>query len=245
MHVGTEYEHIFTLPTRIEDAALPQPLKPRKAPRQARARATCEAIVEAAARIVAERGLAGFNTNAVATRAGVSIGSLYQYFPNKDALMVALIERQQETQSRTITQAAAQLGAANLADSVHALVRAAARHHRDAPLFASAIDHEEARLPLTALIDGYARRNGALVAQVLDRFSHELGPLDSQRAARTIPAIVRTVVDAWANLDPPDLAAAESEATRAVLGYLRAGAGDLRVASRSIDAPGATAALSA
>jgi AcrR family transcriptional regulator len=62
-------------------------LAPRKLPRQQRARATCEAILEAAAHIIGREGLAGFNTNAVAERAGVSIGSLYQYFPNKDSLM--------------------------------------------------------------------------------------------------------------------------------------------------------------
>lgn len=65
---------------------------PRKRPRQARSVATFEAILEAAARILESLGFAGFNTNAVAELAGVSIGSLYQYFPSKDALIVELID---------------------------------------------------------------------------------------------------------------------------------------------------------
>lgn len=65
----------------------------RKAPRQARARATVEAMLDAAAHILGARGWAGITTNAVAETAGVSIGSLYQYFPNKLALVEAVRRR--------------------------------------------------------------------------------------------------------------------------------------------------------
>jgi AcrR family transcriptional regulator len=65
----------------------------RKEPRQERARATVEAILEAAARILDRQGWGRFTTNAVADAAGVSIGSLYQYFPNKLALVEAILRR--------------------------------------------------------------------------------------------------------------------------------------------------------
>ncbi|GKS77365.1 TetR/AcrR family transcriptional regulator [Acidovorax sp. SUPP950] len=65
----------------------------RKEPRQARSRATVEVIVRAGARVLGERGWAGFTTNEVAEIAGVSIGSLYQYFPNKLALVNAIRRR--------------------------------------------------------------------------------------------------------------------------------------------------------
>lgn len=65
----------------------------RKAPRQARSRATIDAVLDAAAHILGERGWAGLTTNAVAEVAGVSIGSLYQYFPNKLALIEAVRRR--------------------------------------------------------------------------------------------------------------------------------------------------------
>jgi len=67
-------------------------LEPRRRPRQERARATVEAIVAAAAEVIAQEGYAAMTTNTVAARAGVSIGSLYQYFPNKQALLVSLLE---------------------------------------------------------------------------------------------------------------------------------------------------------
>jgi AcrR family transcriptional regulator len=77
------------LATRIPETAGTM----RKAPRQARSRATIEAILDAAARILGERGWAATTTNAVAETAGVSIGSLYQYFPNKLALVEAVRRR--------------------------------------------------------------------------------------------------------------------------------------------------------
>jgi AcrR family transcriptional regulator len=65
----------------------------RKQPRQARSRATIDAILEAAAHILGRRGWDGLTTNAAAAAAGVSIGSLYQYFPNKLALVEAVRQR--------------------------------------------------------------------------------------------------------------------------------------------------------
>ncbi len=66
----------------------------RKTPKQARSEASFEAIVEAAARILAEGGPRALTTNRVARRAGVSVGSLYQYFPNKLSIVRALLERE-------------------------------------------------------------------------------------------------------------------------------------------------------
>ncbi len=65
----------------------------RRKPRQERSRFTVEQILEAAARVFEERGYARGTTNHIAQRAGVSVGTLYQYFPNKDAILVALSMR--------------------------------------------------------------------------------------------------------------------------------------------------------
>lgn len=70
--------------------------KPRKQPAQGRSAETVAVLIEAAARVLEHSGFEGFNTNAVAERAGVSIGSLYQYFRNKEELLAALIERETE-----------------------------------------------------------------------------------------------------------------------------------------------------
>ena len=63
---------------------------PRKRPRQERSKATVDTILEATARVLKKQGFDGLSTNAVAAQAGVSIGSLYQYFPNKEALVAKL-----------------------------------------------------------------------------------------------------------------------------------------------------------
>ena len=67
---------------------------PRKRPRQARAVATVTAILDAAARILTEHGYAAASTNRIAERAGVSIGSLYEYFPGKEAIFAELRRRE-------------------------------------------------------------------------------------------------------------------------------------------------------
>ncbi|MEZ4375191.1 MAG: TetR/AcrR family transcriptional regulator [Polyangiaceae bacterium] len=72
----------------------PTSLKPRKSPQQERARVLVDAIVEAATRILKQEGAHALNTNHIAELAGVSVGSLYQYFPNKQAILVAVIETQ-------------------------------------------------------------------------------------------------------------------------------------------------------
>jgi AcrR family transcriptional regulator len=72
-------------------------LKPRKRPTQTRSKATVEAILVAAAQVFRRQGYATTTTDRIAERAGVSVGSLYQYFPNKDAILVALAERHIDT----------------------------------------------------------------------------------------------------------------------------------------------------
>ncbi len=74
-----------------------QPIvKMRKKPTQARAAATIDAIVEAAAQVLQKEGEDALTTGKIAERAGVSIGSIYQYFPNKDAILLALIRRERD-----------------------------------------------------------------------------------------------------------------------------------------------------
>lgn len=70
-----------------------RPLKPRKSPKQSRSRVTVDAIVEATAQLLRERGPDGTTTARIAQRAGTSVGSLYQYFPTREALVAAIATR--------------------------------------------------------------------------------------------------------------------------------------------------------
>lgn len=82
------------MPRPPKPAALPRSETMRKLPRQARAKRTIEAIFEATAQIVASDGAESLSTNKVAQQAGVSIGTLYQYFPTKEAIVVAMIAQE-------------------------------------------------------------------------------------------------------------------------------------------------------
>ncbi|CAN5268559.1 TetR/AcrR family transcriptional regulator [soil metagenome] len=88
------------------------PIAPRKAPRQERAQATVEAILEATAAVLREEGYDGLTTNKVAEAAGVSVGSLYQYYPGKDALVTAVLLRFAEAQHAGFLSAIASVAAA-------------------------------------------------------------------------------------------------------------------------------------
>src|SRR5471032_3642943 len=68
----------------------------RKTPSQTRALRTVDTLFEAATRILASEGEAGFTTNRIAERAGFSIGTLYQYFPSKEAIVVALVRHHRD-----------------------------------------------------------------------------------------------------------------------------------------------------
>jgi AcrR family transcriptional regulator len=82
----------------------------RRAPTQGRAKATIEAILEAAARILEREGRAALNTNYIAERAGISVGTLYQYFSNKDEILVAIARRVFEVDTTAALEAIASAG---------------------------------------------------------------------------------------------------------------------------------------
>lgn len=79
-------------------------LKPRKLPSQNRSKEKVDRILDATARILSLYGLDGTNTNLIAEEAGISIGSLYQYFPNRDSIIVKLIERYMDGQKEIVTK---------------------------------------------------------------------------------------------------------------------------------------------
>lgn len=116
--------------------------KPRKQPGQARSQRTVAHILEVAARVLGERGYAGTNTNLIAERAGVSVGSLYQYFPNKDALVVALHERHGQQMAAMVAAVLSSRGEDSVAALVQALVRGLLAAHRLEPALHRVLEQE-------------------------------------------------------------------------------------------------------
>jgi AcrR family transcriptional regulator len=140
-------------------------LEPRRKPRQVRAELTRERILTAAAHVFAEHGYAAGTTNRIAEQARISIGSLYQYFPNKDAILAELLVRHID---RGVWTQADQfdLSAGSLAVMVRALVRDAIDNHRDDPQLLR-IMIEEAPLS-QELLDTIDRHGRTRVGQVRD-----------------------------------------------------------------------------
>lgn len=104
--------------------------KTRRNPRQARSQATVEAILDAAFQILETRGLSRLTTNHIAERAGVSVGTLYQYFADKDAVLAAMGQRQAEALREQVTQI---LLASPERGSMRAIVQAVLRGTEGSP----------------------------------------------------------------------------------------------------------------
>ena len=96
---------------------------PRKLPRQQRSHETVEAILEATRRALVRHGYAGATTARIAELAGVSIGSLYQYFPSKDALLTALSRRHSDTMGALFRERLVASRALPLREAVRLLIQ--------------------------------------------------------------------------------------------------------------------------
>jgi AcrR family transcriptional regulator len=192
----------------------------RKAPRQQRSRATVAALLDATARVLVRRGYAGTNTNRVAETAGVSVGSLYQYFPGKAALVAALHERHARELLAVLDAALAGAKQRSLEATVRALIHAVLETHLVDPALHRALEGGElAGLDRASALDAVMQER---VRALLELHRARLAPRDLDLAARVVMRIVDSLVHA-AVIEPgprPTAAALEREIERAVLGYL-------------------------
>lgn len=193
----------------------PPSLHPRKKPVQSRAVETYAWILEAAGQIIEQHGVDAFNTNLVAERAGVSIGSLYQYFPNKDALLIALMRREKK---RFGEDAAAALAAPDGRAALAHLVGAAVRHQFDRPELARLLDVEEERPEVEQEVVGVSGYRGLLRA-TLDRSDLPPQP-DPEIATDDLGALVQQLVDAAGARGESDTKRLEQHVLGVVFGYL-------------------------
>lgn len=84
------------MPAKLRPTAVSHSTPPRRIPSQARAGETIRIIFEATAQVLDEHGEAALTTNRIAERAGVSVGTLYQYFDSKEAIVLAMLARERE-----------------------------------------------------------------------------------------------------------------------------------------------------
>jgi AcrR family transcriptional regulator len=191
----------------------------RKAPRQRRSAYTVDAILEAAALVLEEDGLEGFNTNAVARRAGASIGTLYQYFPSKDALILALLKRE-EAKAHTAAAQAAALPAWR--DALSAFIAVGADQQLTRPHLARLLDQEEGRPEMRAAMQGSLSFYDLLLI-VLDKAdapAHLQDPARRALAAADLFTIIRSLVDAAGQRGERDVDDLACRVRAAAFGYL-------------------------
>ena len=138
-------------------------LEPRRRPSQVRAELTRERILTAAAHVFAEHGYAGGTTNRIAERARVSIGSLYQYFPNKAAILAELLIQHIDRGAWTAVDEL-DLSPGTLESTVRAFIRDAIGNHGDDPQLLRVMIEEA---PVSQeLLDAVGRRAKLRTAQV-------------------------------------------------------------------------------
>jgi len=191
-------------------------LKPRKIPQQSRAEHTVATILEAAARVLETKGMEGMNTNLVAQRAGVGVGSLYQYFPNKDALIVALSKREGTV---FFAEAAAALSEPTGQRALKHLITVSVHQQLRRPALARALDFEENRPAIARELAASKAAFHEVIRQILAR--EDIPPQrNMETATNDLVAIVRAIVDAAGERGESDRRDLESRVSRALFGYL-------------------------
>lgn len=189
---------------------------PRKRPRQARSVATFEAILESAARILESLGFAGFNTNAVAELAGVSIGSLYQYFPSKDTLIVELIRRERTKLSRRIVEVIEQHDATDLKKKLKLIIQAAVQHQLNRSQLARTLEFASELIGKDIEESKHQHKLEAIISDLFIRS----GISDAQIAAQDVIALSKGMINTAGIAGESDLKHLQQRVEKAVFGYL-------------------------
>ena len=178
---------------------------PRKRPRQERAKATVEVILAASARILVKRGFDGFTTNEVAAAAGVSIGSLYQYFPNKEALVAALIEKHVEEMSTMLMGQLARVATLPFSQGVRVVIEMTIQAHAVDPELHRVLTEQVPRVGKLARLRELDEICHRMVAGVLAARRDEVAICDPDLAAFILVSSIESVIHRAALLYPQRL----------------------------------------
>lgn len=205
--------------------------KPRKTPVQARAKVTWNAILDAAAQVLIKRGYEKATTDRIAERAGVSIGSVYEYFPNKESIFAALVLRwneqrwevvqslQGELQASALAEDPGAEGEPGLAARVRAVVHARIAATRLNPQLNTALNREVPNHVTEQqdkrIYDEFIRVSVAALAE----YSDELREGNLEFMASLMIYATHAVVDAIAAASPEMLASQEFEDELSLMMY--------------------------
>jgi len=198
---------------------------PRKSASQKRSRFTVDALLDATTRILVKEGFDRASTNKIAATAGVSVGSLYQYFPSKEALVAAVVDRHAQELSRVTHAALLEVAALPLEVGVRRIVEAAIDAHRMDPVLHRVLAEEVPRTRWFENVDLIERNARALIRVYLEAHRDEMNVADLDLAAFVLVTTVEALTHS-AVLGNPEIVAGKKadkfvdEVTRLVLGYL-------------------------
>lgn len=192
----------------------------RKQPKQERATETRQRILDAAAHVFSEHGYAAGTTNRIAEKAGVSIGSLYQYFPNKDSVLRALMDAHVDAGARLLSERLSGGFPAGLDDTLRLFVRATIDNHRDNPRLHRVLFEEAPRAPeFLERLHELEEFSVAAAAQLLEQHPEVRANsrLNAQIVVATIDSLVHRLVT---SAEPADFQELEDEIVVLLSGYL-------------------------
>jgi AcrR family transcriptional regulator len=199
---------------------------PRKSASQKRSRLTVDVLLEATARVLVKEGYDRASTNRIADVAGVSIGSLYQYFPSKEALVAAVIDRHTEEMRQLARGALIKVMMQPVDEAIRELVKLGIDSHRVNPKLHRALTEQVPRVGRLDNLQATIREAHALLRAYLDAHRAEIQVADVELAAFVCVTTVEALTHA-AVIYRPDVLSDEKantfidEVTRLVLRYLR------------------------
>jgi AcrR family transcriptional regulator len=196
--------------------------KPRKQPQQDRSKVTVEAILEATTHILTEEGYDKANTNRIAERAGISIGSLYQYFPNKESLMATLIEQHSNEMAELVETKLNNLFDSPLEIVVPELINAVIAAHAINPRLHQVLSEEIPRLGKSIQMEQAQARIAQILRSYLERWRDSIEPRNLEMTVfilcRTVDALSHAAVIEYPDFIKDDRF--EIEVSKLLLSYL-------------------------
>lgn len=191
---------------------------PRRVPRQERGERRVAEVLEAAAAVIAEVGYEAATMTAVAERAGASIGAVYQYFPNKDAIVVALRDQYGDEMRGLWSQVVAEAASLSIRELIEGMLREITVFIESHPAYFALLD-----APVPKLKNQAARsRLRAGFAEAFRRKQPSLSEDEALRIARVAVEITKAMNAVYAESKPKERAAVVAEFTLALVGYLEA-----------------------
>ena len=198
------------------------PTNPRKKASQDRSRATVDALVEATARILVKEGFDKASTNRIAAKAGVSVGSLYQYFPCKEALVAAVMGRHHRELMQVARRTLVEVASQPMEKAVRKLVAAAMEAHSIDPELHRVLAEQIPRTGKLENLEAFNRETYGMFRSYLESHRAEFRAVDLDLAAfvcvTSIEALTHTAVLHHAAMLADG--ALVDEATRLVVRYL-------------------------